>query len=199
MRLSAAGLAGSAAHPVFSGSATTTPAQSPVHQQYSSFCWNIRDQGMTAKAKDSHPENGESKSACVGLARAGLVVRSIPRWCLPSRFRVRAGPRSCHRTLSDFRSAECVKSPAHLKGSCGVSPPRWVWRRQRAGFDQRGNFLPKGTLDLLAPWRAWIIGEGTASCSHLLVNPVIRSAKDEEYQVGYCCLAARETIANIGG
>ena len=145
MRLSAAGLAGSAAHPASSGSATDTPAQSAVHQQYSSFCWNIRDQRMIAKAKDSHPENGESKSACVGLARAGLVVRSIPRWCLPSRFRVRAGPRSGHRTLSDFQSAECGNSPAHLTGRCGVSLLRWVWRRPLAGLRPGRRRPPSGS------------------------------------------------------
>ena len=154
---------------------------------------------MIAKAKDSHPEGRRRERACAGWARPGLVVRFIPRSPGRRRFRVRAGSRSNHRTLSDFQSAECVNSPAHFKGSCGVSPQRWVWRRQRAGFDQGGNFLPKGTLDLLAPWRAWIIGEGAARCSHLLVNPVIRNANDEEYQVGYCCRAARETIANIGG
>jgi hypothetical protein len=41
---------------------------------------------MIARTKDSHLRKRRQQSACAGLARAALVVRSIPRWCLPSRF-----------------------------------------------------------------------------------------------------------------
>lgn len=97
------------------------------------------------KPKTRTLKGGGGKRACAGWARAGLVVRFIPRSPGRRRFRVRAGPRSNHRTLSDFQSAECVNSPAHFKGSCGVSPLWWVWRRPPAGSDQGGHFLPQKT------------------------------------------------------
>jgi hypothetical protein len=58
----------------------------------------------------------------VGLARAGLVVRSILRRSLPSRFRVRAGPRSNYRTLSDFQSGRVRQQPRSFYGELRGAP-----------------------------------------------------------------------------
>ena len=96
---------------------------------------------MIAKAKDSHPESGDSKSACAGWARAGLVVRPIPRWCLPSRFRVRAGPRSNHPHPVRFSIGRVCQQPRSLSGELrGV--PAEVGMEETAGGLRPGRSLP---------------------------------------------------------
>ena len=144
LRLSAAGLAGRAAHPPLRGSATKTLAH-PRHPQTDNVpVATSATSGWSPKAKTRTCERGDSKGACVGLGRAAAVVRSIPRWRLPSRFASARGAllvRTSRPQEPAFGRAgkSASLAPLIFRGVAGC-PRRRGSRRQRSGFGSGEGF-----------------------------------------------------------
>jgi hypothetical protein len=145
LRLSAAGLAGSAAHPPLRGSATETPVHRADHKptmrllKHSRPADDRQNQGLapakevTAKApvRDWPGRQLSSGQSCAGACRAGSQVRAGPLSsnAAPSRARHRKGGK------------ERVISPAPHSGRCGgFAPRRRGSRRQRSGSGSGEGF-----------------------------------------------------------
>ncbi len=145
LRLSAAGLAGSAAHPPLRGSATETPVHRADHKPTMRLSKHPRPaddrqnqrlapaKEATAKApvRDWPGRQLSSGQSRAGACRAGSQVRAGP---FSSNV---ASSRARHRTGGKER----VISPAHFSGRCGgFAPRRRGSRRQRSGSGSGEGF-----------------------------------------------------------
>ena len=138
-------------------------ARRPPTRQFS--YWNIRDQRMIAKAKDSHPENGDSQKRLCGIGQGGscrpvnpaLVLAEPVRKCArgPSRQTPRPQEPATRRAgksaslapliCNGFMGHICaMRSLPTGRDATGGSVQRNPQRRVRG--IERGAGLPAGVL-----------------------------------------------------